>query len=93
MLCMVYFLQLKDNIKFYSIPICRNQLKYMMCNINNPFYRTHSSLYNVIDLGCGTGVLGFIANDVLLRSLKDKEINIYSLDNIENAVKSAKINA
>ncbi|CAD8195726.1 unnamed protein product [Paramecium pentaurelia] len=54
---------------------------------------THSSLYNVIDLGCGTGVLGFIANDVLLRSFKDKEINIYSLDNVENAVKSAKINS
>ena len=47
----------------------------------------------MIDLGCGTGVLGFIANDVLLRTFKDKEINIYSLDNVENAVKSAKINA
>lgn len=54
---------------------------------------THSSIYNVIDLGCGTGVLGLIANDILLKTLKDKEINVYSLDNVENAVKSAKINA
>lgn len=64
-----------------------------MSNQLNKVYQYHefSSLkkINTIDLGCGTGVLGFIANYLA----KGKENNLYAIDNNENAVKSAKINS
>lgn len=44
---------------------------------------------NTLEIGCGTGVLGFI----MARALKGPNYWHYAIDNIENAVKSAKINA
>jgi 16S rRNA G1207 methylase RsmC len=40
-------------------------------------------------LGCGTGVLGFIAKQVL----KNKECLLYGIDKNENAIMASKINS
>jgi 16S rRNA G1207 methylase RsmC len=45
---------------------------------------------DILDLGCGNGVLGFIATHVLKTN---KNTFLYAVDNNENAIKSAKINA
>jgi len=43
---------------------------------------------DIIDLGCGSGILGFIAASTL-----SKNAMVYGIDNVDNAVRSSKINA